>query len=324
MNTLMMHSTCALIALMLVSCSKNHDNPDLQPVLRTISVTVDDLPTVGARDLADRQQITRALVGHMTSYGIPAVGFVNENKLGGTHPEPDEIALLEKWVAAGLELANHTYSHMDFTENDLVDFTADIVLGETITRPLMQKYDMELRWFRHPYLYVGDDNEKRLLLEKFLDEHGYRIAPITIDNADWYYNRAYNRAWEYGDTETMALVADDYIRYMEAVIGYTEQFSSDVLGSELPQILIIHANRLNADHFHRIADMILARGYKFIKLDEALRNHDYVSSDGLVEPTGVNWLQEKWIATGNQPRYRPPIPEWIDVLVTTGHIKSTM
>lgn len=303
-----------LCTLFISSCTESNNQGANEHGQRYVSITIDDLPTVSATDLKDRQQITKNLIDKITRYNIPAVGFVNEIKLGGTVPDPQEVDLLKRWLDAGLELANHTYSHMDFSENSLEDFQNDILKGEIITRPLMEEYGKKLQWFRHPYLSVGRDPQKRLNLEGFLDEHGYRSAPVTIDNADWVYNNAYNTAWRQNDKDAMQKIADDYIRYMDEVIEYIEVFSFDVLEEPLPQILLIHANRLNADHFHRVADLFLSRGYEFITLNEAMKTHDYISSDGLFEPIGPAWLQQIWVSSGNQPRYRPNIPEWIHEL----------
>lgn len=296
------------------NCSESNEQGSEEQVQRSVSITIDDLPTVSATDLEDRRLITNNIVDKVTRYNIPAVGFVNENKLGGTDPDPQEIDLLKIWLDAGLELANHTYSHMDFSENSLEDFQNDILMGEAITRPLMEEYGMKLQWFRYPFLRVGNDPQKRIDLEDFLVEHGYRNAPVTIDNADWLYNNAYNSAWRQKDEDAMEKIADDYIRYMDEVIEYIEGLSLDVLEEHLHQILLIHANRLNADHFHRVADLFISRGYEFITLEEAMETHDYITLDGLFEPTGSAWLRQKWVSQGNQPRSRPDIPEWIHEL----------
>src|SRR4026207_981078 len=80
---------------------------------RTIAVTIDDLPVVSTRrDIKNRQEITQKLLGPIKKAKVPAIGFVNENKLyaDGKRDEK-QVDLLRMWVDAGLELGNHTFSH---------------------------------------------------------------------------------------------------------------------------------------------------------------------------------------------------------------------
>ena len=44
-----------------------------------------------------------------------------------------------------------------------------------------------------------------------------------------------------------------------------------MFGREIPQVLLLHANALNAERFGAVADALVRRGYRFISLDEALQ-----------------------------------------------------
>lgn len=308
-----------VILISLASCRTSSEMQQQRPTQadfqRTVSVTIDDLPVAGStRSLEERQEITKNLLDKITKHGVPVEGFVNERKLGHPTPDPGEIGLLKAWLDAGLELANHTYSHTRFTEVSLEEFKKEILLGEQVTRPMMKEYGMELRWFRYPHLAIGDDGGKRAAFEEFLEEHGYIIAPVSVINQDWVYNGAYTRAWRAGDRDLMERIADDYIRYTGEVFEYVEQFSFDVLGYELPQILLLHANRLNADHFDRLIEMMTARGYQFISLEEALDGQIYESPDGLTETTLTTWLHRQWRAQGNERRRGPSRSELLESL----------
>jgi len=49
---------------------------------RRVAITIDDLPVVSTRtDIKTRREITKKLLGHIKKANIPAIGFVNENKL---------------------------------------------------------------------------------------------------------------------------------------------------------------------------------------------------------------------------------------------------
>src|SRR5688500_8678329 len=116
---------------------------------RTIAITIDDLPVVSTRvDLKNRREITKNLLAHIRKAKVPAIGFVNENKLY-TDGKRDEaqIDLLRMWINAGLELGNHTYSHRSLNRIAIDDYTADISKGEVITRELLKERNRLIRYF---------------------------------------------------------------------------------------------------------------------------------------------------------------------------------
>ena len=122
--------------------------------MRTIAVTIDDLPVVSTRrTIENRTEITKKLLGHIKKAKVPAIGFVNENKLfvNGVRDEK-EVDLLRMWLDAGLELGNHTYSHRSADAISVKDYTDDILRGEVVTKELLKAKGKEIRFFRHPFL----------------------------------------------------------------------------------------------------------------------------------------------------------------------------
>lgn len=266
-----------------------------QTANRTIAITIDDLPVVSTRtDLANRQEITKKLLGHIKKAKMPAIGFVNENKLyaDGKRVEA-QVDLLRMWVDAGLELGNHTYSHRSLNQVPLAEYQSDLLKGEAITRELLQRKKKTLRYFRHPYLQSGRSMEVKGQFDAFLKQHGYTIAPITYDNADYIFSRAYDIAFDRKDMALMKKVGDAYVPYMEAKLEYWERQSQKLLGREMSQTLLIHANFINSDYLDDLAAMFKKRGYKFVTLDEALKDEAYRLPDTYVGPAGISWLH-RW------------------------------
>jgi len=181
-----------------------------------VAITIDDLPVVSTRsDLSNRQQITKKLLGHVTKAKVPAIGFVNENKLyAGDKRDEKQIDLLRMWLAVGLELGNHTYSHRSLNQIPLADYEADLLRGETITKELLEEKGWKIRFFRHPFLHTGRTLEIKAAFDSFLTEHGYRIAPISVDNGDYIFSRAYDIAFDRNDKKLMKQVGDAYVPYM--------------------------------------------------------------------------------------------------------------
>jgi peptidoglycan/xylan/chitin deacetylase (PgdA/CDA1 family) len=283
---------------------------------RTVAVTFDDLPSQRMRwDNDELGGMTAAILEHCRRAGVPAVGFVNESKLYvDGEPVAGRVDLLQAWRDAGFELGNHTYSHPDLHRIPLDEFKDDVVRGERITRGLMSDSGTTLRYFRHPLLHTGRDLETKHELERFLTDRGYVVAPVTVDNSEWIFGFAYYKAREAGDQELMRRLAGAYIDYMEAMVAYYEDQSRALFRREIPQVLLVHANWLNADHFGGVADMMARRGYRFVTLEEAMADAAYESPDTYTGSGGITWIH-RWAITAGKGRDffgdEPPTPQWV-------------
>ena len=114
------------------------------------------------------------------------------------------------------------------------------------------------------------------------------------------------------DTETrkQESVGADYLRYMDEVFAFDEKVSRDLLGREVRQVLLLHANALNADLFGRLADALQGRGYRFITLEEALKDEAYRRPDTYVGPWGFSWLHHWEVTEGRKRSPSPDPPDW--------------
>lgn len=282
---------------------------------RFIAVTIDDLPVVSTRsDLKNRQEITRKLLNHITKAKVPAIGFVNENKLyNGDKRDEEQIDLLRAWLNANLELGNHTFSHVNIANVSLGRYKEEILKGEIITKELLEKKGMKMRFFRHPYLWTGLSLEIKSDLGNFLSEHNYTIAPVTIDNADYIFSRAYDLAFDKKDKKLMKQIGAAYIPYMEAKTDYWERQSVKIFGREVRQTLLLHANFINSDYFDDLAEMYKKRGYKFVSLEEALKDEAYKLPDNFIRRNGISWLHRWALDKGRENILsdEPKVPEFV-------------
>ena len=282
---------------------------------RQIAVTIDDLPVVSTRrNLKNRQEITRKLLAHIMKAKIPAIGFVNENKLyDGDKRNQDSIDLLRLWVDAGLELGNHTFSHRSLNQIALADYQADLLKGQTITKELLAVKKKDIRYFRHPFLQTGRTLEIKANFDKFLATNGYTTAPISFDNADYIFSRAYDNAFDKGDKPLMQKVGDAYVPYMEAKLEYWEQQSMKLFGREIAQTLLIHANFINSDYLEDLALMFRKRGYKIVSIEQALKDEAYSLPDRYVGAAGISWLHRWTLDRGKEflvPN-EPMVPDFV-------------
>lgn len=233
-------------------------------------------------------------MGHIKKAKVPAIGFVNESKLYRDDIRvEEEVDLLRMWIDAGLELGNHTYSHRSADAISVDDYKADILRGEIITKELLKGKNREMKYFRHPYLQTGSDMQVKTAIYKFLAEHNYTVTPVSFDNADYIFSRAYDNAFDKNDKKLMKQVGDAYVPYMENKLDYWERQSVKLLGREISQTLLLHANFINSDYFDDLAAMFRKRGYKFVTLEEALKDEAYRLPDNFTRRAGISWLH-RW------------------------------
>jgi peptidoglycan/xylan/chitin deacetylase (PgdA/CDA1 family) len=290
---------------------------------RQIAVTIDDLPVVSPRrDLKTRQEITKNLLDKIKQAKTPVIGFVNENKLyaGDKRDEP-QVDLLRSWLKQGLELGNHTFSHMSLHDNPLDKYEANILQGEIITKELLQAQGLKMRFFRHPYLWTGLSLEIKSELAKFLSDHQYTIAPVSIDNADWIFALAYEKAFEKKDKKLMKQIGEAYVPYMDAKMDYWERQSVKLFNREIKQILLIHANFINSEYFDDLTKMLKKRQYKFVTLEEALTDEAYRLPDNFIKRSGISWLH-RWALDRGREFVLPSEPKVPEFVMKTAGVDS--
>lgn len=287
---------------------------------RMICFTVDDLPVVnyGINDAAYLRSITQDLITTFDSYGIPAIGFVNEKKLyqDGT-VDTGRVKLLEMWLKSGYELGNHTFSHPNYHQVGYASFINDILQGETISRPLLKEYGQQLKYFRHPYLRVGQTKGAHDSLNFFLKKHGYTEAPVTIDNEDYLFAKAYHEVRLQQDRAKMQQIGREYVNYMEKKLTYFESISDSLFNRNVRHILLLHANKLNADYLDELAEMYQEKGYQFISLSEALEDEAYRHPITHYGDWGISWLDRWALSQGKQGNFfadDPPSPQYVKEL----------
>ena len=280
---------------------------------RRVAVTFDDLPMTGGGNPTGPAVVenSRKIVAALVSNKIPAVGFVNERQLEAAGQGEERRAALRLWAEAGLELGNHTYAHRSFYNTPLAEFEQEVIRGEPFTRQLLSARGMRLRYFRHPFLNTGRTPADKRAFERFLAGRGYRVAPVTHDNMEWVFAREYSKALVAGDAEKARRVADEYVPYMERMFEFYEQLSVELFGREIPQVLLVHANMLNGDHFPAVVEMMRRRGYQFVTLEDALKDDAYRHPDEYAGPVGISWLQRWLVTRGKGFRKEPYLPEYM-------------
>jgi peptidoglycan/xylan/chitin deacetylase (PgdA/CDA1 family) len=304
-----------IILLLSVSVSAQTNKPS-----RRMAVTFDDLPYVAVEQdgLPSAQRATKKILRGLQTHRVPVVAFVNEGKLQVVGEEEGRIALLQQWVDAGMILGNHTFSHAEFNTLTIQQFQDEIIKGEVVTRRLMQSRQPYQLYFRHPYTHTGDTQAKKEAIEEFLAARGYKVTPHTIDSMDYVFNTCYVRALRNKDQAMARRLRETYLNFTIAATEFAERFSPEIFGHEIPQTLLIHANDINADCLDEMLRRFAARGYRFVSLDEAMRDPAYQVKDTYVSKFGPTWLW-RWMKSKGMDtkgmkvsgKDDPEPPEWV-------------
>jgi peptidoglycan/xylan/chitin deacetylase (PgdA/CDA1 family) len=304
--------------VLLLGCALMGLSANQQPASsRVVALTFDDLPfvAVDAAYLPAARRATTKLLDVLATHRAPAIGFVNEVQLDGPDREA-RIALLEQWIHRGMLLGNHTYSHPDFNKISIEQFQEEILKGEAVTRRLLESRPSSRLFFRHPMTHTGDTKEKKEAIEKFLAARGYTIAPHTIENSDFVFNRVYARALAKNDRALAGKVRAAYLDFTMDVTAFAESASPKIFGREIAQTLLLHANDLNADCLDDLLTRYEGRGYRFVTLEQAMADPAYSTPDTMVTAYGPTWLWRWRTSLGLKVSFTgdPEVPAWVTEL----------
>ena len=265
---------------------------------REVAITLVNFPGNNIYSIERLNNKTRKLMRGLAANSIKAVAFVNESRLYKEDGAPDEerVALLREWLDAGHELGNETFGHKSLYNATVAEFKAEIEQGEKIMSELVRERGGRLRYFSYPYLNTGATLEAKAAVENYLGGRGYRIHPVTIDNMDWLFNKAYIEALRREDDAQAARIRAEYVPYMERMFEFAESYSREVVGREFPQVLMLTAGALNADCFEDLAAMMKRRGYSFVTMEQATKDEAYSLPNTYVGEHGDSWIG-RWAVT---------------------------
>jgi beta-lactamase regulating signal transducer with metallopeptidase domain len=271
--------------------------PAAAPPDRRVAITFVNFPGNNVHDNRRLVAKTRQLIRGLAAHDAKAVAFVNEGTLyRDGAPDEERVGLLREWLDAGHELGNETYGHTSLYRVSLEEFKADVERGERLMSKLLAERGGRLRWFSYPYLNTGSDLAEKTAAEKYLAARGYRVHPVTVDNMDWLFSRAYLEALRAGDERAAERVRAEYVPYMERMFEFVEAYSREVVGREFPQVLMLTGGPLNADALGDLLAMLKRRGYSFVTMEEATRDEAYSLPDTYTGARGDSWIA-RWAVT---------------------------
>ncbi len=267
-----------------------------------IALTFDDMPLNGVLPPGMKQsELARDTVRVLKKHRVPpSHGFINARHL---ERDPDGAQALQVWIAAGHPLANHTYSHLDLTENPVEEFQKDILRNEPalalLTPPKWTnnpKYDWH--WFRYPYLHEGDTLEKRRAIRAFLASRGYRIAQTTIDWEDYLWNSAHARCVAKQDAAAIDWLRSSYLAEAQRWMRAQRDFSRQVWGRDIRHVALLHLGSFSPHILPDLFELLEREGYRIVTLEQAQSDPIYASDPDIADAGGGTLTQLMMQAKG--------------------------
>lgn len=267
-----------------------------------VALTFDDLPVHGPLpEGLTRTTVLQQIVDALRRAGVSSVyGFINANGLNVEDPQDGERAL-RAWRAAGLLLANHTYTHIDLHETDVEKYRENVLANEPLLKSLMGQEDWH--WSRYPFLREGDTLEKRRAVRRLLAERGYRIAQVTVDFHDYAYNAPYVRCLEKGDLKAIERLKAKYLASVSEALGYSETTSERIFGRNIKHVVLLHVGVFQPLVLPQTLELLAQRGYEVVSLPEAQSDPAYAIDPDLAMPYGMTFLHQISVH-----RQLPPMP----------------
>lgn len=300
---------------LLVAANASAIEPD-----RRVALTFDDLPAAGLADaprdatqaLQSTAAINRDLLAALRQHKAPAIGFVVEANVEAVGVDAGRD-ILRAWTRGDFSLGNHTRSHRDSNTLTLDEIDAEIVGGSLSAGLVMREAGKALRYLRFPMNHTGDTAERRAAIDARVVKHGLVAAASTIDTSDYLFERAYARALAANDRDTAVKIRMAYLAYSDVQIDYYAALNAKVLGYEPPAIMLLHANRLNADTLPQLLELFGRKRYRYVTLAEAQadpayqRPATYASKFGPM--WGYRWAREGGVKVDGSLEQEPPA--WI-------------
>jgi peptidoglycan/xylan/chitin deacetylase (PgdA/CDA1 family) len=256
-----------------------------------MAITVDDLPVHG--DLpanTTRAEIAKKMIETFKAKGVPGVyGFVNANNIGA-NGDTEKDSVLKIWANSGFPLGNHTFSHIDLNTSSIQAFEDEIVANESVLQGLMGCRDWH--WLRYPFLHEGDTLEKRHAIRKYLADHGYKVAQVTLDYGDYAWNNPYARCVAKQDTQSIEWLKSSYLQAAKDDIELDRKLSAQLFGRDIKYVLLMHIGALDSVMLPDLLDLFTKMGFHFVSLKEAQKDPAYQSDPDAALKFGGTLLEQ--------------------------------
>ncbi len=244
------------------------------------------------------------ILDHLNISKIKAIFFVT----GNNKTDEKGKMLLNSWNEKGHKIANHTYSHVNYSSNEVSfhDFKQEFLKTDSI----IKQYSNYTKLFRFPYSGEGNTQEKLISFRKFMKDKKYGNGRVTIDTSDWYIDsRLQKRRQENPNTD----IEDFRKFYVDQIVQRAilyEELSYELTGRHIHHALLLHHNLTSALFLGDLIKAFKKEGWNILSGETTYTDPIYDKTPthvggsflwGLAKDTGVFEIKLKAIEKGALP-----------------------
>ncbi|MFQ6009134.1 MAG: polysaccharide deacetylase family protein, partial [Candidatus Zixiibacteriota bacterium] len=209
--------------------------------VKEMCITFDELPASESFGEVDKVAFNNRILTALQKHEVKAAGFVVGANIGNSYD------LLGQWLNDGHILGNLTYSEQDLNETGIEQFIKDITLGSETLEPMLSGFGQKRRYFRYPFLHYGSSVETKRQVKLYLDDQDIVIAHATVIVEDYLYNLSFEKLGKEPDSAKYASLRYGYISHVLEQVERCEALAAEMLNRRCRHILLLRANRLNAE-----------------------------------------------------------------------------
>lgn len=228
---------------------------------KEIAITIDDLPFVGE----SKNFHLNMILDSVKANEVPVTGFIIAKEVNASN-----LPMLQKLHDAGIGLGNHTLSHANLNKLNSKAYIQEIASADKILSPVLTTP----KYFRYPYMVMGKGAKKTEVMD-YLSSQNYQVAPITIDSKDFMFNQLLLQVSQNERRHFLHILKRCYLDFIWQQTLKAEEQSRLARKPEQAQILLIHANLLNAYVLPDIIALYRQNGFNFVSLAEALKTNTH-------------------------------------------------
>lgn len=247
--------------------------------LSYFSITMDDFYWRNPVKLT-AQERNASILDTLDKQKIKGAAFV----IGRNIEDQEGKDLISAWDKAGHLIANHTYSHREFSapDTDVKAYQADVLRAEALLKdfPHFRKY------LRFPMLKEGETAEKRDAMRTFLSDNGYRNGHVTVDNSDWAIDQRLTARLKKFPNANLKPYRDFYLEHMWARAEYYDTLARKVTRRAVKHTILTHFNLLNALFLNDVIQMLKGKGWVPMDAETAFNEDSVFRAQPKVVPAG--------------------------------------
>jgi hypothetical protein len=178
--------------------------------------------------------------------------------------------LLKSWNDKGHRLANHTFSHPNFSQLEVSsqDFKWELLKADS----LLRDYSNFLPLFRFPYLKEGDNQNKVNQIRQTLSDNNYKNGYVTIDASDWYIDSRLRQKLRENPEADIEAFKKFYLKHIFARATFYESLSFELTGRHINHTLLLHHNLASALFFYNLIKVFQEKGWNIISAEDAYQD----------------------------------------------------